>query len=237
MGCFLVWLQVWLVLWEGSGQEKIVLNLSLPFQSVCMFLFIILQFLSTYVIIKFPDPCLAALTRHWEIYSHCRSLSLMCSLSLSLPPPSPSPFLKISLSLPLSHPLSPSLSFSESPWHCNGIRIINRVIVWNTLVCIEFLSLIFNAWLSGCWVDSTPSLHLSTHHIQTHNMPTHTNIHGTTSHFPKRKCFPWACMDTNSWTHALGWSVCVCITPDACELTKELRHLQLRIYPFFALSL
>lgn len=146
MGCFLVWLQVWLVLWEGSRQEKIVLNLSLPFQSVCMFLFIILQFLSTYAIIKFPDPCLAALTRHWEIYSHCRSLSLMCSPSLS--PSSPSLFLRISLSLP--PPLA--FFFSESPWHCNGIRIINRVIVWNTLVCIEFPSLIFNAWLSGCWV-------------------------------------------------------------------------------------
>lgn len=163
MGCFLVWLQVWLVLWEGSRQEKIVLNLSLPFQSVCMFLFIILQFLSTYAIIKFPDPCLAALTRHWEIYSHCRSLSLMCPpIPLHPPPPlplsSPSLFLKISL----SHRLS--LSFSESPWHCNGIRIINRVIVWNTLVCIEFFSLICDAWLSGCWADSTPSLHLSTHH-------------------------------------------------------------------------
>lgn len=162
MGCFLVWLQVWLVLWKGSRQEKIVLNLSLPFQSACMFLFIILQFLSTYAIIKFPDPCLAALTRHWEIYSHCRSLSLMCSLS-PLPPPSLVSFpVSENLSLSLSHRLS--LSFSESPWHCNGIRIINRVIVWNTLVCIEFLSLIFDAWLSGCWADSAPSLHLSTHH-------------------------------------------------------------------------
>lgn len=161
MGCFLVWLQVWLVLWEGSRQEKIVLNLSLPFQSVCMFLFIILQFLSTYAIIKFPDPCLAVLTRHWEIYSHCRSLSLMWSLSFSSPTSRScllSPFLKVSL----SHCLP--LSFSESPWHCNGIRIINRVIVWNTLVCIEFLSLIFDAWLSGYWADSPPSTHFSAHH-------------------------------------------------------------------------
>lgn len=71
---------------RGGRREKIVLNLSLPFQSVCMFLFIILQFLSTYAIIKFPDPCLAVLTRHWEIYSHCRSFSLMCSLPPSLPP-------------------------------------------------------------------------------------------------------------------------------------------------------
>lgn len=177
--------------WAGTADgEKIVLNPSLPFQSVCMFLFIMLQFLSTYAIIKFPDPCLTALTRHWEIYSHCRSLSLMCPLPPT-PPSLPSPSLRNSPSPPLSlllllHHLllyffSPFLS--ESPWHCSGIRIINRVIVWNTLVCIEFLSLIFNAWLPGCWLDSAP--HSSTslrNRIHTHlSTTTRSRLSNSTS--------------------------------------------------------
>lgn len=215
MGCFPVWLRVWLVLWEGSRQEKIVLNLSLPFQSVCMFLFIILQFLSTYAIIKFPDPCLAALTRHWKIYSHCRSLSLMCSLSPSLllphlPPPLSLVSVPVSENLSLSHHLSPFLSFSESPWHCNGIRIINRVIVWNTLVCIEFLSLIFDAWLSGCWADSTPAppppfTSLPTI-LQTHNTCPRTHTSTVLDHTSLNGIictrFPCARMQTD--IHAVG---------------------------------
>lgn len=194
MGCFLVWLRGWLVLWEESRQE-IVLNLSLPFQSVCMFLFIILQFLSTYAIIKFPDPCLAALTRHLEIYSHCRSLTLMCSH-----PPASFPFQKLSLSLSLPAPLS----FTQFLWHCNEIRIINRVIVWNTLVCIEILTLIFDAWLSGYWADAAASLYLS-HLPTTLQTHAHTRLGLTSLNGIISRSFCVVCITADDWCVRSQW--------------------------------
>lgn len=152
-----------------------------------MFLSIIPQFLSTYAIIKFPDPCHAALTRHWEIYSHCRSLSLMRSpffLPSSLPPS----FHLFLVSFTISEisenlSLSLSLAFSaQSPWLCNEIRIINRVIVWNTLVFIEFVPLIFDASLSGYWADYTPSLHPPTPPAHIHTLNTHKTCTQTHTH-------------------------------------------------------